>query len=180
MSVKIANTMDRDAFRAVDEALASADPASALAMLAERFRTEKQYPLLFEARLMRKRLELGLPLIQTAPASSFPAEAQAGYEAACIDAAREAGELFLRDGNIERAWPYFRAIGDPAPVARALEEVEPGENSEPMIQIAFQEGVHPVKGLELILKQHGMCRAISPLSACTRCHRAGRPALRSW
>ena len=46
-------------------------------------------------------------------------------------------------------------------MAQALESVEPGENIEGIIEIAFQQGLHPVKGLELILKQYGMCRAIT-------------------
>ena len=33
------------------------------------------------------------------------------------------------------------------------------------IQIAFQEGVHPRKGFELILKHYGLCRAITMFSA---------------
>jgi hypothetical protein len=110
---------------------------------------------------MKSRHELGLPLIQTEPSASFPPGKQAAYEAAVIAGARETGELFLADGDIERAWPYFRAIGETGPIAAAIERVEPGEGIEPIIDIAFQQGAHPVKGLELILAQYGMCRAIT-------------------
>jgi hypothetical protein len=157
----IADTMHDDPFSAVDQALTGEADAHALDLLIERFRSGKQYPLLFEAQLMRKRLELGLPLIQTESSDAFPVGPRAVYEAACVAAARETGELFLAEGDLERAWPYFRAIGETGPMAQAVEKVEPGEGIEAIIQIALQEGVHPVKGLKLILAKHGMCRAIT-------------------
>ena len=130
-------------------------------MLAATLRDEKKYPLLFEARVMKKRRDLGLPLIQTESPGELPAEKQRAYDEGFIAAAREVGGLFLADGEIPRAWPYFRAIGDPAPVAAAIEKVQAGEGVEPVIEIAFQEGVSPYKGFELILQHHGICRAIS-------------------
>jgi len=104
---------------------------------------------------MKKRFELGLPLIQT---DSLTRE---DYQQAVVEAAREAGRLFLAAGNIERAWPYFRAISETAPVADAISKLEPGENIDGIIAIALQEGVHPLKGMELTLARHGMCRAIT-------------------
>jgi hypothetical protein len=128
-----------------------------------KFREQKNYSLLFEARLMKRRAELGLPLIQTDSASSFPLDKQREYEQTVMEAAREAGQLFLGEGNIERAWPYFRAIGEPAPIVEAIEQYEPGEGEEiePVVDIAYQQGLNPRKGLALILKKHGMCRAIT-------------------
>jgi hypothetical protein len=153
--------MDEERFRAVDAILEHGDPATSFDFIIQTFRNDRNYPALMEARLMKKRHELRLPLIQTEQVEAFPLEVQPSYEAAFIEAARETGELFLADGNIERAWPYFRAIGETAPVAAAIERVQPGEGIEPIIEIAFQQGVHPVKGLELILGQFGMCRAIT-------------------
>ena len=69
--------------------------------------------------------------------------------------------MFLEDGDIPRAWSYFRAIGDSAPVAAAIENVAPGENQEAIIEIALHERVHPRKGFELILADFGICRAIT-------------------
>jgi hypothetical protein len=146
---------------ALDRILKTEDPAASLNFLIEEFRSSKNCPLFFEARLMKMRLELGLPLIQTEATSSFPPEKRALYDQGMMEAARETGELALAAGNIERAWPYFRAIGEPSKIAEAIEKVEPGDDLEGIIGIAFQEGVHPAKGLELILKQHGMCRAIT-------------------
>jgi hypothetical protein len=110
---------------------------------------------------MRKRLELGLPLIQTESSSSFPADRRAAYDDAMIAAAREAGQLYLAAGNIPAGYRYLRAIGETAPVAEAIATAEPQDDLEEVIGIAFQEGVHPVKGLELIFRHHGMCRAIT-------------------
>ena len=35
------------------------------------------------------------------------------------------------------------------------------ENLDRVIEIAYREGVNPSKGFELILKQHGICSAIT-------------------
>ena len=149
----------------LDRILVSPNSARSLDFLSEHFRENKNFALLFESRLMKKRLELGLPLIQTEDSSAFPEAARAAYDQGMIDAAREAGTLFLSEGNIERAWPYFRAIGDTAPVVQAIDEFKIGDTSPeelaPVIGIAFQEGVHPAKGLQLILEAQGMCRAIT-------------------
>ncbi|MGH9629234.1 MAG: hypothetical protein ACRD7E_13015 [Bryobacteraceae bacterium] len=150
-----------DTLQTLDRFLLSGDRAGGLDFLIEEFRTAKNFGMLFEARLMKKRLELGLPLIQTEAASEFPADKRGPYDQGVIEAARETGELALASGNIARAWPYFRAIGEPAPVAAAIDTVQPAEGLEEIIAIAFQEGVHPAKGMELILAQHGMCRAIT-------------------
>jgi hypothetical protein len=144
-----------DLFESLDEVLESGSPGEAFDFLIREFTASGQYGLLFEARLMKKRHELGLPLVQTDSVDDN------AYQSFMADAARDTGRLFLAAGNIVRAWPYFRAIGEPAAVAEAIGQIEPGEGLEEIIGIAFQEGVHPLKGLELILAQHGMCRAIT-------------------
>ncbi len=90
-----------------------------------------------------------------------------------MQAATEVGELYLADGDIPRAWTYFRALGNAKPVADALEKFEASDSDTPesqellgaTIQVAFQEGVNPRKGFELILRHYGMCRAITMFSA---------------
>jgi hypothetical protein len=139
----------------LDQRLASSAPADTIQFIAEHFLQSGEYGLLFEARLMQKRLELGLPLVQT-ESVALPT-----YQDAVVEVARETGRLFLAAGNIDRAWPYYRAVGDPGPVEQALDTLDPEAASEGAISIAFQEGVHPRKGLELILEKHGMCRAIT-------------------
>lgn len=153
--------MSEHTFEALDRLLADGGPSAAFDHLAQTFREQKQYPLLFETRLMQKRLELGLPLIAGDPAAEPDGELRKQYESAFIEAARETGALYLADGAVTRAWPYFRAIGDTHPVAEAIEAVEPGEDFEGVVEIAFHERVNPRKGFELVLRKLGLCRAIS-------------------
>ncbi len=77
----------------------------------------------------------------------MPPDTRREYDKAFIDAAREVGWLSLADGNIQRAWPYFRAIGETAPVSAAIREIRfAGRVAERVIEIAFMERVNPYKG----------------------------------
>jgi hypothetical protein len=150
-----------DPFDLVETAVASGGARSALDLLARKFIAEKQYPRLFETRLMRKRLDLGLPLIQLGAIEDLPEPERGSYEEGVRAAARETGALFLADGDIPHAWPYFRAIGDRETIASAIESAEAGGQIEALIDIALGERVHPRKGLELVIAKHGICRAIT-------------------
>jgi len=154
--------MSDNPFDLIDEALRSGGPEAGFDFLAKKVQEEKNYPLLFEVRLLKKRHELGLPLIQVDDSAPMPPEKRLEYDKTFIAAAREIGGLYLADGNIQRAWPYFRAINDTAPVAAAIEKGElPEEGIEPIIEIAFMERVHPYKGFEMVLNRFGICRAIT-------------------
>jgi len=152
--------MPDDPFDALEAALRRG-PDAGFELLIERFRQEKKYPLLFETRVMQSRHALGLPLVQNGSLADLPEDKRAAQESAYIDAAREVGALFLADGDIPRAWHYFRAIGESVPVAAAIEQLAPAENQEAVIEIALHERVHPRKGFELILADYGLCRAIT-------------------
>src|SRR5579872_6947419 len=149
------------AFEALRPMLESGDPASSLDYLIRQFRESKEYHLMFEARLMKKRLELGLPLIQAPNLGALPPEVQTKYQQFLVEAAQETGELFLASGDIPKAWPYLRATGDVKRVAAAIEKVGPGENVEAIIEIAFMQGIHPAKGLALVIEKFGICRALT-------------------
>jgi hypothetical protein len=156
-----------DSFNRIEEAVASGGAAPALDLIARKFIADKQYPRLFETRLMQNRLELGLPLIQLGAIDALPEPARTQYENGVREAAREAGALFLADGDIARAWPYFRAVGDRETIAAAIENTKPADHMgsliemDALIDIALGERVHPPKGLELVIAQHGICRAIT-------------------
>jgi len=122
-----------DAFDLIDQTLQTGGPEAGFEFLAKKVLEEKNYPLLFEVRLLKKRHELGLPLIQVDDSAAMPPDTRREYDKAFIDAAREVGELFLTDGNIQRAWPYFRAIGETAPVSAAIEKFDSTEGAEPVI-----------------------------------------------
>lgn len=153
--------MPEETFEVLDRLLHSGEQAEALDFLIAHFRESKDFHLFFEAKLMKERLQLGLPLIQTESSSEFPPDVRTRYNDAMAAAARETGTLALEAGAIGRAWMYFRAIGEPGPIVDAIDRVQPGNTDEQVIQIAFQEGLHPVKGLQLILHEHGMCRALT-------------------
>ena len=158
--------MDSDVFEQLEQQLRSGGSEAGFSFLIEKFRAEKRYPLLFEARLMKKRHELGVSLIQTERVDELPPEARQVYERATVEAAREAGLLYLADGDIERAWPYLRAVGETKAVAEAIRHWKPKDeqdNTDAVISIAFYEQVDPRRGFELLLERHGICRAITAI-----------------
>jgi hypothetical protein len=148
-------------FGALEEAFRSDGPVAAFQCLIRTALEAKDYRMLFGARLMQARHALGLPLIETEPTINLAGEQLTFYENALKKAAREAGDLFLANGDIVSAWTYFKALGEPTPVATAIEQVTGGEQIERVIEIAFHEGVNRRKGFELILEHQGICRAIT-------------------
>src|SRR3984893_15669549 len=150
-----------DVFDLIEQAAQRGGAQSALDLLVTISQRDKNYPLLFEARLMQARHKIGLPLIFNEPLEHVPQDERQPYEEAMKEAARETGGLYLADGALLRAWPYFRAIGDSAPVADAIEKIESHDQLDGIIELAFGQGVHPRKGFELLLKHHGICRAIT-------------------
>ena len=153
--------MSNDLFDAIEKTLTSSSSEAGFELLIQQFRQEKNYPLIFNARLMKKRHELGLGLIEVESKPELPKEKATLYHQAQIGAAREVGQLFLEDSAIEQAWPYFRAIGETEPVAAAIEKMEPREEMAAIIEIALYERVNPRKGFELLLQSYGTCRAIT-------------------
>ena len=134
---------NNDAFEEVKEALRSGGSQAGFEFLADKFLKERNYPALFEARLMRKRHELDLPLIDTPNAVEMSEDKRQAFDTGCVAAAREVGGLFLADGDILRAWPYYRAIGESAPVAEAIENIDHDDVNDAILEIAFYERVHP-------------------------------------
>src|SRR5262245_17679586 len=104
--------MESSAFREAERALESGGEQAVFDVLAQTFMKDKDYAKLFQLRVLRKRFELGLPLIQNGAGEEVPKDKRPEYEQAFIQAARETGELFLAVNDIPRAWPYFRAIGE--------------------------------------------------------------------
>jgi len=100
--------------------------------------------------------------VQIGSIDDVPEDKRAAYERAFTESAREIGSLFLADGQIPKAWPYFRAIGENAPVAAAIEKLAAThEELDRVIEIALEERVNPRKGFDLMLAHYGICRAIT-------------------
>src|SRR5256712_11745053 len=135
--------MTDNAFDLIDQALRTGGPKAGFALLAQKALDDKNYPLLFEVRLLKKRHELGLPLIQVDESAGMPPESRRDYDKAFMDAAREVGGLFLADGNIPRAWPYFRAIGETRPAAAAIDKLDSTQGIGPIIEITYNERGRP-------------------------------------
>ncbi len=156
-----------DVFDQVRQAFLAGDVDAGFDLAISRFLVERSYPLVFEARLMRARHALGMPLIQTGPWTGLSPDVRAAYERATVKAAREVGKLFLADGEISKAWPYFRALGEKGDVRKAIEEFDDSSGSEAVdgvIEVAYHEQVSPEQGFRMILKHYGTCRAITNFS----------------
>ncbi|HVJ66514.1 MAG TPA: hypothetical protein VM510_00950 [Caulifigura sp.] len=127
----------------------------------------RDFHRLFDARMLRKKFELGLPLNRPSSLGDVPENLRKDVEATYIEAAREAGQRLLDAGEIGQAWTYFQVLREPGPVAKALESVSPtaesSERLEELIHVALIQGVNPAKGLELMLKAHGTCSTITTL-----------------
>ena len=139
----------------------SKDAAAGLDALLAGLRAGTDHHAHFRALLLKKRHELGLPLINPGDLAGSDGSARKLYEEYVEQACRETGQRFLRDGSIFQAWRYFRTIGDKGPVRQALEHLDPAAAADEAISVAIEQGVHPRRGFELLLQRHGLCRAIT-------------------
>jgi hypothetical protein len=158
--------MDSTLFDDLQQALTQKGPETAIETLCTALREKKEYDRLFYALLMKKRQELGVYPVPTDPTQFLPEAAQKPYEDAIREAGRLVGRLYLEQNDIPRAWMYFRMLGEPEPVARALEHypLKEDEECQQLIEIAFHQGVHPRKGFDWILERYGICSAITQVS----------------
>jgi hypothetical protein len=142
--------------------VAAQGPAAAINHLISVLRAEKRFHPLFDALLMKKRLELGLGLVRPTSLKDVPDEKRDEFEKLYVNAAREIGQLLLEDKLIPQAWNYLRAINEPQKVAEAIAALTEGESvGDDVIEIALFQGVSPVKGLALYLASHGTCSTIT-------------------
>lgn len=157
--------MNATLFDDLQKTLKAAGPQAAIDQLCVQLKEAKDYHSLFYALLMKKRQELGLSPIPTGTNQDLPADVHASFEDAIRDAGRTAGQLFLQDGNIPGAFAYFRMIGEPEPVREALDktQLDAEQDCQPIIEIAFHQGVHPRRGFDWILQRYGICNAITTL-----------------
>jgi hypothetical protein len=157
--------MDQPIFGELQQTLTSQGPDAAVAQLIAALRERKDYQALFYALLLKKRHELGLAPVPVG-ATDIPAQHQEVFEDAIRDAGRLVGNLYLEQGDIPRAWMYFRMLNEPGPVIDALDRYQPGEDDDPqqVIEIAFHQAVHPRRGFDLLLGRYGICSAITTMS----------------
>ena len=154
------------AFEAIDRSLISDGPDATLAALIDGLETRGEFRALLDALLLKARFDLGLPLVQVGSLAEVSEPTRSQYEDRYIEAIRKVGGLVLASGDLVAAWPYFRVIGEREPVARAIESFIPGgepgdERLGQVIDVAFNQGVNPRRGYELILEHYGACSAIT-------------------
>jgi len=141
--------------------------AAALDRLIDTLREQKLYHKLFDARLLKRKHELGLPLSRPASLADVPDALRKDVEATYVEAAREAGRSFLADGDIPAAWMYLQVIREPDEVAAAIDKLptprEYDQRSDELLNIALYQGVNPVKGVQMMLRAHGTCSTITAL-----------------
>ncbi|HQZ68440.1 MAG TPA: hypothetical protein PLY87_25300 [Planctomycetaceae bacterium] len=125
---------------------------------------------LFDAKLIRVRRKLGLPITQPTSLRNIPPEHEAAFRDAYTNAAREVGQRFLDAGQLADAWAYFRTINETdtvrAAIAKKVEELpaEPGPEADELLNLALYEGAHVVAGLSLLLRTHGTCNTVTAIS----------------
>jgi hypothetical protein len=160
-----------EAFDSIGAVLRERGPGAALDRLADDLDSAGDYRALLDALLLKARHELGLPLIAPGSLSDVPEPARTQYEEKYVEAIRLVGSKYLTSGDIPTAWAYYRVIGENQPVARAIADYRPdgdgnrgdsdGERLGAIIEVAFNHGVNPRRGFELILEHYGTCSAIS-------------------
>lgn len=158
--------MDPQLFDDLQKTLSSHGPVAAIDKLCTDLKSRKEYAGLFYTLLMKKRHELGVSPIATGSNQDLPPAKHQAFEDGIREAARTVGKLWLDEGDIPQAWAYYRMLGETEPVAQALDKLEPKEDQDvqPLIDIAFHQGVHPKKGFEWILRRYGICSSITTMS----------------
>ena len=156
--------MSQDTFAQLEAVNRAQGPVAAIDQLIAALRTEQSHHQLFDALLLKKKHEMGLPLSHPTSFDDVPADRRSEFEKVYIESARQVGELWLQQGSIGQAWLYLRTIREPEKVAQAIEALDAhSPPPEDIIDIALYQGVAPVKGLQLMLSSHGTCSSITAL-----------------
>ncbi len=154
-------------FDQLDEQAAAQDAESILSQLIATLRREGDAHRLFDALLLQRKHELGLPLSQPTSLQDVPAEQRRAVEETYISAVREVAEMLIAQGDLPGAWMYLQVIQAPEPLREAIDQwpLADGDpdRTESTIRLALFEQVHPVKGVQLMLQAHGTCSTITAL-----------------
>jgi hypothetical protein len=141
-------------------------PVASAEWLVEHFRKTNQLTELFEAIKMRLRLQLGLAPVAPESESNGTAEQNDALERGLLEACREVGAKFMRQGRLEEGWMYMRAVGDLPAAAEALQDVTVSdENLDAMLSLLLHEGIDTARGTSLSLKHRGTCNTITMMDS---------------
>lgn len=155
-----------------DSVLQADDRDAAFEAAAAEMKQAGDVDRLFDLRLLKAKMDLGLPVGRPESLGDVPKEHRPAIEEAYRGAAREAGQSLLDSGDVIRAWSYFHAIGEPDAVRDALEKMPirsadapdfDYERDQQLSHIALFEGANPKKGVEMLLSSVGTCSTITSL-----------------
>ena len=172
-------TIDPALFDRAKDALAEKGPLEAVdALIADLMRAEN-FQAVFYAKLLRKRVELGVSPFPTGPSSDLPDASHEEYENAIRDAGRTVGGLYLDRREFAKAWGFYRMLGEQERMFAALDTYEPAPDDDTygIVEIAWQHGVHPQKGFDILLSRSGVCSAITMVGSANL---AANPDLREY
>ena len=159
--------MSDSAFTELQKSFQSGGATAAFDRLSTELRERKLYHKLFDAICLKKKHELGAPLQRPTSFDDIPEAKRDEFEATYVNAARQIGRMLLDDGKLGQAYVYFHAVRETEPVKAAIDAIpvpeESTEQSEELIDLAFYKLVHPVKGMQILLKTHGTCNTITSL-----------------
>ncbi len=159
--------MSDTAFSQLQDQCRSGGSGAVFDSLISTLKERREYHKLFDALCLRKKHELGAPLIRPTSFDDIPTDKHDEFEAAYIAAAREVGQLLLAEKKLAQSFVYFHAVRELQPIREAIEAAplptESNADSEELIDLAFYKLVHPVKGMQILLKTHGTCSTITAL-----------------
>jgi len=160
-------TLSDEVYSRLARTIATSGKLAAVDELCEDLRRLEDYHALFYAMLMHKRVELGVSPFPTGPSSELPAEIHEEYENAIRIAGRTVGAIYLEHGQFDKAWFFYRMLGEPQTIIDAIDrfEVLPETDCQSAIDIAFYQNVHPKKGFEIVVSRFGICSAITAFSS---------------
>ena len=151
-------------FDAIEQTLRADGPDAAVDRLMKTLEDRDDPRAMLDALLLRARQDLGLPAVPVGPAGELPEPTRSQYEDRYAEALRVVGGRLLAKGRIAAAWPYHRLLGEPEPVAEAIDAYRP-EPGDPtiaeVVDVAFAGGANPRRGFELVLDHYGICSAIT-------------------
>ena len=171
--------IDPALFERAESALETNGPLGAVDALIADLMAAENYQAVFYAKLMRKRVELGVSPFPTGPSSELPDASHELYENAIRDAGREVGALYIGKRDYAKAWGFYRMLGEQERMFAALDAYEPAPDDDTygIVEIAWQHGVHPQKGFDILLGRSGVCSAITMVSSANL---AANPDLREY
>lgn len=159
--------MDSSLFEDAERFVREAGPVAGLERLGQRLEAAKEYHRLFDILSLKARIELGLPPLRRLSGSDCSPEVRTKYEDALEAACRRVGMLWLEAGDYPAAFHYLNMLGDLAPLKEALHRWKPASDEvdedefDRMIELCIVHGVHPARGVELVLARRGTCQAIT-------------------